>query len=74
MTTARETRGNTAEIPREVIFLAIAREFRGNGNRNPASTIDNGQRKTTTDNSGNRNPPNPFGIEVALNTGIDIGI
>ena len=32
----RETRGNTAEIPREVKFLAIAREFHGNGNLNPA--------------------------------------
>ena len=40
MTTARKTRGNPrkyrgkAEIPREVNFLTIAREFRGNGNRN----------------------------------------
>jgi hypothetical protein len=30
-----ETRGNTTEMPREVNFLAIAREFCGNENRNP---------------------------------------
>ena len=35
MTTARNYRGNPAEIPREVKFLAISREFRGNGNLNP---------------------------------------
>jgi hypothetical protein len=34
-----ETRGNTAEIPREVKFLAIAREFRGNGDLNPAEKM-----------------------------------
>ena len=38
MTTARKSRGKPAEMPREVNFLAIAREFRGNGNRNPATT------------------------------------
>jgi hypothetical protein len=32
----RKTRGNPAEISREVKFLAIAREFCGNGNLNPA--------------------------------------
>jgi len=31
----RKTRRNPAEIPPEVKFLAIAREFRGNGNLNP---------------------------------------
>ena len=36
MTTAQKSRGNSAEIPREVNFLAIARGFRGNGNLNPA--------------------------------------
>jgi hypothetical protein len=35
MTTARKTFGNTAEMPREVKILGIARSFRGNGNRNP---------------------------------------
>jgi hypothetical protein len=35
MTTAQKIRGNTAEIPRDMIFLADARNFRGNGNRNP---------------------------------------
>jgi hypothetical protein len=32
--TSQKSRGNTAEIPREVKILAIAWEFRGNGNRN----------------------------------------
>jgi len=31
----RKTRGNPAEIPRQVEFFAIARKFRGNGNLNP---------------------------------------
>ena len=31
----RKTRGNTAEIPREVKYLAIARNFRGSGNLSP---------------------------------------
>jgi|AntRauTorckE5430_2_1112549.scaffolds.fasta_scaffold157249_1 hypothetical protein len=39
--TARKSRGNPrngkAEIPREVKFLATAREFRGNGNVNPVA-------------------------------------
>jgi len=35
MNTARKSRGNRAEIPREVKILTIAREFRGNGNLNP---------------------------------------
>jgi hypothetical protein len=32
-----ETPRKTAETPREVKFLAIAREFRGNWNLNPAN-------------------------------------
>jgi hypothetical protein len=28
----RKIHGNTADMPREVKFLAVAREFRGNGN------------------------------------------
>ena len=34
MTTARKSRGIPAKIPREVKFLATAREFRGNGDLN----------------------------------------
>ena len=40
MTTIQKTSGNPAEIPGEVIFLAIALEFRGNGNRNPDRNYD----------------------------------
>jgi hypothetical protein len=40
MTTARKYRGKPAKIPRrEVIFLATAREFRGNGYLNPESEL-----------------------------------
>ena len=36
MATAQKSRGNPAEMPREVKNLAIARTFRGNGDLNPA--------------------------------------
>ena len=32
----RKCRGNTVELPRKVDFSALAREFRGNGNRSPS--------------------------------------
>jgi hypothetical protein len=42
MTTARKTRGELAEIPRKVKFLAIIRKFRGDGNRNSAPACTEG--------------------------------
>jgi hypothetical protein len=57
MATARENREKPAEVPREVNFLAIAREFRGIRNRNPVLRKERIARSLTLVNTVNQTTP-----------------